>query len=96
MTLEDLWLDKFQNHQRDGRAFGFIGLKGDDDDYQGWFFVWPREEPEIRSVAERDAVLDSLDADQTRPNDPQIPYKLARRRLERFLRAAFDLRRKAA
>ncbi len=89
---KSLWVDADQGETKDGKAFGFVGTH-DTDDYQGWFFTWPSEQPVIRTVAEREAMLDSLEADETCPNDPQIPYAWARQRLERYLREHFDLRR---
>jgi hypothetical protein len=80
----ELFLDKHQGENQKGQAFGFIGLKGDDH-YQGWFFTWPGPDAEITSLAEREQVLDSLDADETSPHDPQIPHQEALAKLEEFL-----------
>lgn len=90
---KSLWLDANQGEQKDGRAFGFIGTN-DTDDYQGWFFTWPGSTAHISTVAERETMLDSLDADETCPNDPKIPYSWARIKLETYLRSKFDLRKK--
>lgn len=91
---KSLWLQANQGETKHGKAFGFIGTH-DSDDYQGWFFTWPSSCAVITTVAERDAVLDSLDADETCPNDEQIPYRWARQKLDKYLRKNFDLRRKA-
>lgn len=88
---KSLWLDANQGETKSGKAFGFIG-SNDTDDYQGWFFTWPSDRAIISTVAEREIVLDSLDADETHPNDPQIPYRWARQKLAKYLREHFDLR----
>lgn len=89
---KSLWLDANQGVTERGRAFGFIGTH-DTDTYQGWFFTWPGELATISTVAEREAVLDSLDADTSCCNEEQIPRKWARQKLEKYLRSKFDLRR---
>ena len=83
--------DADQGQQEDGSCFGFVGVTGVDD-YCGWFFSWPREEAGIRTVAEREAVLDSLEADEANQFEPQIPRRWARAKLETYLRANYDLR----
>lgn len=94
ITKKSLWIDLNQGEQKNGHAFGFVGTRATDD-YQGWFFTWPSDRAIITTVAEREAVLESLDADETCPNDPQIPYRFARQRLEKLLKSSFDLRRKS-
>lgn len=91
---KSLWLDANQGDQKNGCAFGFVGTR-DTDDYQGWFFTWPSDRATITTVAEREAMLDSLEADETCPNEEQIPYTWARQKLEKYLRTKFDLRRKS-
>ena len=91
---KDLWLDADQGVSVSGTAFGFIGC--DADSYQGWFFDWPRESTGIESVAEREKMLDSLNADTAVGcGDEQIPYRWARKKLDKWLRAQYgDMRRK--
>ena len=88
-----LWIDAHQGETDDCSPFGFIGTN-DTDDYQGWFFTWPSDRAIITTVAERDAMLASLDADETCTNEPQIPYRWARQKLESYLRREFDLRKR--
>jgi hypothetical protein len=90
---KSLWMDVNQGETKSGRAFGFIGTN-DTDDYQGWFFTWPSDRAVISTVAERNSVLNSLDADETCPNNEQIPYAWARQKLEKYLKHGFDLRKK--
>ena len=91
-TKASLWIDHNQGTTRDGRAFGYIGCDTDEE-YCGWFFQWPRAAARIESVGERDAMLDSLDADSEHEDDPEIPLRLARACLATYLRDKFDLRR---
>lgn len=91
---KSLWIDANQGETKHGKAFGFVGTN-DTDDYQGWFFTWPSEVAAIRTTAEREAVLESLDADETCPCEPTIPYRFARQKLDKYLRAKFDLRKKS-
>lgn len=89
---KSLWLESNQGDTAHGKAFGFIGTH-DTDDYQGWFFTWPGERAVITTVAERNAVIESLDADETCVCEEQIPLAWARQKLEKFLKSKFDLRR---
>jgi hypothetical protein len=75
-----LWMDKNQGEQADG--------------YQGWFFSWPSDRPIITSAAEREAVIKSLEADETQSGEPKIPYRWAKQKLGKYLRANFDLRKR--
>ena len=94
MKRKNLWVEANQGVQKDGRAYGFVGTS-DVDEYQGWFFVWPGREAQIRTVAERESVIESLEADDTCSAHAQIPYAWARQKLDRYLREKFDLRRKS-
>lgn len=88
---KSLWLDVNQGEGGDDKAFGFVGTN-DTDAYQGWFFTWPGDRPVIHSVAEREAVLNSLEADEVCKHEPQIPYAWARQKLAKYLLEHFDLR----
>ena len=95
LKINDLWIDMNQGVQRDGRAFGFVGTDwltesdGQDCEYCGWFFSWPGAWPILASAEELEAVIDSLELDETASHRPQIPYELAeaalRARLEKNL-----------
>ena len=91
---KNLWLDANQGETENGKAFGFIGVHGVED-YCGWFFDWPSAAAKITTVAERVGVIDSLASDETSSQHPAIPYRWARQKLEKYLRATFDLRRKS-
>jgi hypothetical protein len=90
----NLWLDEDQGKGLKERTFGFIGVYGTDDDYCGMFFTWPRGSAEIRTVAEREQVIDSLEYDETTQHHAHIPHAWCRQKLESYLRKTFDLRRK--
>ena len=93
ITKKHLHIDPNQGQQEDDRAFGFIGMDATfDDDYQGWFFVWPGTHPGLSTVAERDAMLDSLDEDETESHSPQIPHRWARQALAKYIRERYDFR----
>mgnify|MGYP001611352345 CR=1 FL=1 len=91
---KSLWIDENQGQTEHDRAFGFVGTS-DVDDYQGWFFTWPGPSATISTVAEREAVIESLDADETCPHEPTIPRRWARQKLEKYLRESFDMRSNA-
>ena len=86
ITRKSLWIDADQGTDRNDRAFGFIGTSAGDD-YQGWFFSWPREQAGIETDAELEAVIDSMEADEITSAYPQIPYRYAVARLRTFLDA---------
>ena len=94
IAVSDILIDANQGETQDGRAFGFTLVPGLDD-YCGMFFTWPRADVGIRSVAEREAMLDSLEYDETTQYEPHVPRAVARRALERYLKNKYDLRRKA-
>lgn len=83
-----LYLDANQGETRRGRAFGYIGTNG--NDYCGWFFTWPSDTARIETAAEREAVLDSLDLDETCRHLTPIPSDEARAKLEAYLDGEFD------
>lgn len=87
---KSLYLDSFHGEMSNGRAFGFIGTR-DVNDYQGWFFVWPTSYPGIKTIAERNAVMESLELDIARPGLEQIPERWAQRLLGKYLEKHFDL-----
>jgi len=93
ITKKSLFIDERQGLDMHGKAFGFIGTSATDE-YRGWFFTWPGKTAAIASVAEREAVIDSLETDETCPNDSPIPFRFARQILEKRLKAKFDLRRR--
>ena len=95
IKMNSIFLDSNQGEQKNGCAFGFIGTNATDD-YQGWFFTWPSSTATIASVAERDQVIESLDADETQPLGPTIPIRWARIKLEKYLKSKFNLRKKYA
>ena len=89
-----LWLDANQGETKNGQAFGYIGTDETDDegnDYCGWFFTWPGETAQIETDEEREAVLDSLDLDETCRHLTPIPSDEAREKLEAYLVAKFDI-----
>lgn len=94
ITKKSLFLDANQGETKHGKAFGFIGTNLMDN-YQGWFFDWPSACPAIKTVEERNRVINSLNADETCPCEPQIPYRFARLKLQKYLRQNFDLRSKS-
>lgn len=91
----NLWIDANQGNQEDGRAFGFVGVSGTDDDYCGMFFSWPRDTVGITSVAEREAVIDSLEYDETTQHETEIPRRWCQQKLRAYLRANYDLRNRS-
>jgi len=103
VKLTDLWLDSYQGQTRNDRAFGYVGTEleyededGEERQYCGWFFTWPREEPGIATFRERDAVIASLDRDETMSGSDAIPIRLAEKKLLSHLRKRFPrLRRRA-
>lgn len=84
-TINDLFVDLNQNQRSDGRCFGFVG-RDDTDGYQGLFFTYPGSTAKISTEAELESVLDSLDPDETCPNEEQIDMAMAREKLEEVLR----------
>lgn len=91
ITESSLFVDGNQGTTKHDRAFGFVGTNATNDEfYQGWFFTYPGESAHISSQEEMDAVLNSLDADETHSNDPKIPHEWARARLEKFLQKKLD------
>lgn len=95
ITRKSLWVDANQGTQEDGRAFGFVGTNATDD-YQGWFFSWPGERATVTSEAEIEAIIDSMETDSTRPNDPEIPYRFAEFVLRRMLHKRLAAHQRAA
>jgi hypothetical protein len=93
ISWKDILIDSDQGTTQSGRAFGFTLIPGEHD-YCGLFFTWPREQVGIRSVAEREAVLDSLEYDETTQYEPHVPMAVARKALDNYLRKTYDLRRK--
>jgi hypothetical protein len=96
MLKKNVYVDHNQG-LADGRAFGFVGLYDcdtDTDNYCGWFFTWPGRVARIQSVAERDAVIASLEPDDVCRENRQIPHRWAKAALLAYLRR-FDLRRRS-
>jgi hypothetical protein len=93
ITIADILIDANQGKADSDRAFGFTLVPGLED-YCGMFFTWPRAEVGIRTVAEREAMLDSLEYDVTTQYEPHVPMAVARKALDRYLRHTYDLRRK--
>lgn len=91
-----LWLDANQGDNENGQAFGYIGTNetdADGNDYCGWFFDWPED---MAPTAEaREAVLGSMDLDETCRHLQPIPLDEAREALERYLDRKFDLQESA-
>lgn len=96
ITRKDIVIDAHQGETAEGLAFGFIGLRTNTN-YRGWFFTYPCDSPVIRSVADREAVVASLELDSevAKDGDPTIPLDLAQSCLRAYLRNKFDLRRRA-
>jgi hypothetical protein len=82
---KSLFVDPMQGFTENGRAFGFIGTN-DAEDYQGWFFEWPSDRPAIEDEAEAEAVIGSLEADQTCTLDEQIRLDWAKWLLKQHLK----------
>jgi hypothetical protein len=96
LVLQDLWLDANQGTDVDDKAFGFVGTdeyyedhNGDDLTYCGWFFTWPTQRAKITSEAERQAVIDSLEIDETERHKKEIPHELVVKKLEAYLAKKF-------
>lgn len=95
ITIKDLWLDGNQG-ETSGKAFGYIGTneeyedeEGDSVEFCGWFFDWPSSDPRITSEAERQAVIDSLNTDETNRHNEAIPHELAVEKLTAYLAKKF-------
>lgn len=83
-----IWLDANQGETKLGNAFGYIGAHDTDDDgndYCGWFFDWPSAKARVTSQAEVDAVLQTLETDETAQHLPKIPRHLAEEKLSAML-----------
>lgn len=96
LKVSDLWLDANQGEGRHGQAFGYVGTEetdidedGDSCEYCGWFFDWPSAKAKITSEAERQAVIDSLDTDETARHLSHIPQELAEAKLTAYLDKKF-------
>jgi len=89
LRLQDLWVDLFQGGLENGQAFGYIGT--DSDEFCGWFFDWPTGRPVVTTDKELEAVVDSLNVDETKRRLPAIPRGLAEQKLRTLLAA--NLRR---
>lgn len=92
LAISDLWLDANQGLNGNDCAFGYIGTDeettdedGDDCEYCGWFFDWPGEKARITSEDERQAVIASLELDETCEHLPAIPHELAVEKLTAYL-----------
>ncbi len=96
LTARDLWLDSNQGINRYDRAFGYIGTDeetededGDDVEYCGWFFDWPGKSASICTAEQRQAVIDSLETNETARDLPRIPHELAIEKLTAYLAKKF-------
>lgn len=85
LTVDNLWIDAHQGYKSNDDAFGFIGAEA----YCGWFFTWPGERHRINTEDERQAVIDSLETDETERHMLEIPHKLAVEKLEAYLEERF-------
>jgi hypothetical protein len=94
-TKRQIWVDLYQGEQRDGRAFGYVGL-GTNQDRCGMFFAYPPNHPPTKKTMigefycnepftreEVSAICDSLEYDET---DSILP-KMSRAAAERALRS---------
>jgi len=88
LTGDDLFIDPDQGVGRGGQAIGFIGWRAKargEDDYCGWFFSWPKDYPSDLTPDQIDAVVESMDADETSTQWPKIPHAVAAAKLRKLL-----------
>ena len=84
ITRKSLFVGAYQGNTEDDKPFGFVGTNATDD-YQGWFFTYPTTRISADNKAEIEEIVSSLDADDTCPNDPQIPLRWAQQVLRKHL-----------
>lgn len=96
LALKDLWIDANQGNTKKDRAFGYIGTDeeyphedGDECEYCGWFFTWPGSKAKIITEDERQAVIESLELDETMQHHEGIPHELAVKKLTDYLEKKF-------
>jgi hypothetical protein len=94
LAISNLWYDANQGLDADDRAFGYIGTNeetvdtdGDDCEYCGWFFTWPGKRAIVTTAAEVEAVVASLETDETARHLPIIPQELVEAKLREKLAA---------
>lgn len=85
MTINGLNVDPDQGVNDRDEAYGFIDDPADDD-LTGWFFTWPgRAQTEI-TQDEANAIVDTLELDETAPSSAQsVPYSAAVEALQKYL-----------
>lgn len=102
LTTTDLWIDLCQGTtdratRESERAFGYVGTEEEYEDsdgeslaYCGWFFTWPDARPAKELTdAEIDAMVESLERDETASHRESIPRAL----VEEVLRAEIEPRK---
>jgi len=84
MTIrkKDCWIDMNQGESNGRNAFGYIGNK---ERVCGWFFDYSNESAEVRSTAEIEKIIETLNQDETEKHLDALPYSWAEQLLRKKL-----------